>query len=884
MSAAAPLYSHLRTLVRGITKKNFRPTFAEISQVIYAAQLSARAARDERSQRKLRCGARRARRSHFPAIPTPPAPPPQLVALYGQDTHAFVLSCLISEIDFKESKPAPQSKLKLVVLLKYLLATLALRPSFATTLCRALRDANSGGSKRRGGAGFRVTVDSMDAFCSRLGLSACQAVVIALGLTQSDEPAVQAEGAVLLRRKLPLLGDRASGDAAVDDEISSWAGGVGAGLSEGILPPSTIHQLVFVLLTRPEFASPACAAEEREACLGVLRNHAGLDPAIVLAEVRPDPSCAKLALPSPELLLRPLAPSVGLDDAARLEEGNAQHAALFAMLRERQTRAATPGSGFDSDGAIAAAVTHGIPIEMLVMEMGYAATSSAAALRDVLAVGGYGAPSSSGGARQLEPSDVARLIVMMANSLEGNASALSPQLYNAFVLAETGASAAASGAADTDSWRLDSLLAVLVEDAPSLEWQSVVRALDYPGFECKDARALDFMMKAYARGSGSREPPFGALLAPWRNERGQLALLKWAIIAPPAVLSFATSPHRIVPPNELLAKPYGTDNRAWCSLDLIAALLRLTAGPTLGGVKRLFDYPLRQCPELLAAALLFMTPGWHGFGTEMLTKQLLPTFVRGASGKHTQILSLLWHDALKFDLNAAGSGLAAPLLDATTRPGTGQEMVVHAIVAYFNAAGFACVPRLLELASHLTGLTAILLAHPHHGLAFAFSVAKANALLSAEERASDGGAVAAAEAAAAAAAGAQEQQRSGRSGRRGGKKAQSAARARAAAASAAESSFPRSFPSDALDGAGQVRRSAVLSSLRHVLLLIPPYSFPCAHMFLPSILFSRPLSAALRLREVAAREARARRGALLLGARSARRGVRRLRRDRAPLR
>ena len=72
MSAAAPLYSHLRTLVRGITKKNFRPTFAEISQVIYAAQLSARAARDERSQRKLRCGARRARRSHFPAIPTPP--------------------------------------------------------------------------------------------------------------------------------------------------------------------------------------------------------------------------------------------------------------------------------------------------------------------------------------------------------------------------------------------------------------------------------------------------------------------------------------------------------------------------------------------------------------------------------------------------------------------------------------------------------------------------------------------------------------------------------------------------------------------------------------------------------------------------------------------
>ena len=717
-----------------------------------------------------------------------------------------MLSCLISEIDFKESKPAPQSKLKLVVLLKYLLAALALQPSFATTLCRALRDANSGGSKRRGGAGFRVTIDSMDAFCSRLGLSACQAVVIALGLAQSDEPAVQAVGAALLRRKLPLLGDPASGDAAVDDEISSWAGGIGAGLSEGILPPSTIHQLVFVVLTRPEFEPPFCPAEEREACLGVLRNHAGLDPAIVLAEVRPDPSRAKLALPSPELLLQPLAPSIGLDDTARLEEGNAKHAALFSMLRERQTRATVPGSGFDSDGAIAAAVTQGIPIEMLVKEMGYAATSSAAALRDVLSVGGYGG-ASSGSARQLAASDVARLITMMANSIEGNASSLSPQLYSAFVLAETGASAAASGAADADSWRLESLLSVLTEDVPRLEWQSVVRALDFPGFECKDARALDFIMKAYARGSGSREPPFGALLAPWRNERGQLALLKWAIIAPPAVLSFATSPHRVVAPNELLAKPYGTDNRAWCSLDLVAALLRLAAGPALGGVKRLFDYPLRQCPELLAATLLLMTPTWHGFGTEMLTKQLLPTFVRGSSGKHTQILSLLWHDGLKFELNSGASGLVAPLLDPATRVGTGQEMVVNAIVVHFNAVGFACVPRLLELASHLAGLTAILLAHPHHGLAFAFSVAKASALLSAVERGADGGAAAAAEAAgAAAAAGAQEQQRGGRSGRRGGKKksaAEAAARARAAAASAAESIAPRSFPSDALDGAGQ---------------------------------------------------------------------------------
>lgn len=66
----------------------------------------------------------------------------------------------------------------------------------------------------------------------------------------------------------------------------------------------------------------------------------------------------------------------------------------------------------------------------------------------------------------------------------------------------------------------------------------------------------------------------------WQNRRGHLSLLRVAILAPPQVFTFASSPSKQAPLEGV--DPGGaTPNGAWLSLDLVAALLSLASDTEL---------------------------------------------------------------------------------------------------------------------------------------------------------------------------------------------------------------------------------------------------------------------------------------------------------------
>lgn len=65
---------------------------------------------------------------------------------------------------------------------------------------------------------------------------------------------------------------------------------------------------------------------------------------------------------------------------------------------------------------------------------------------------------------------------------------------------------------------------------------------------------------------------------PWQNRRGHLSLLGAAILAPPQVFTFASSPTKQAPLEDVDPSVV-TPNGAWLSLDLVASLLSL-AGDT----------------------------------------------------------------------------------------------------------------------------------------------------------------------------------------------------------------------------------------------------------------------------------------------------------------
>lgn len=66
----------------------------------------------------------------------------------------------------------------------------------------------------------------------------------------------------------------------------------------------------------------------------------------------------------------------------------------------------------------------------------------------------------------------------------------------------------------------------------------------------------------------------------WQNRRGHLSLLRAAILAPPQVFTFASSPSKQAP-LEGVDPGAATPNGAWLSLDLVASLLSLASDTEL---------------------------------------------------------------------------------------------------------------------------------------------------------------------------------------------------------------------------------------------------------------------------------------------------------------
>lgn len=66
----------------------------------------------------------------------------------------------------------------------------------------------------------------------------------------------------------------------------------------------------------------------------------------------------------------------------------------------------------------------------------------------------------------------------------------------------------------------------------------------------------------------------------WQNRRGHLSLLRAAILAPPQVFTFASSPSKQAP-LEGVDPAAATPNGAWLSLDLVASLLSLASDAEL---------------------------------------------------------------------------------------------------------------------------------------------------------------------------------------------------------------------------------------------------------------------------------------------------------------
>eukprot|EP00761_Pharyngomonas_kirbyi_P006841 gb/GECH01006850.1/.p1 GENE.gb/GECH01006850.1/~~gb/GECH01006850.1/.p1 ORF type:complete len:2071 (+),score=422.78 gb/GECH01006850.1/:1-6213(+) len=217
-------------------------------------------------------------------------------------------------------------------------------------------------------------------------------------------------------------------------------------------------------------------------------------------------------------------------------------------------------------------------------------------------------------------SDVAQMIGVMAT----NTCDLDP---NPLIYASFPAHIAADAMQREDvptSWNTDVFVSAVKKRVPNLNWKEVISKLDYPDFILYDQKGLALLAFVYKKAT-RQLLPIDCFLGKWRNSKGQLSFLRLALSAPPDIIDFESMPGRTVKFEFL---PKNVQNSTWGSLDLVETLLHLGQGEFHDPVLRLFENPVKTCPEQLLISLAQANIKFSSFLYSELVKKLFTMYLR----------------------------------------------------------------------------------------------------------------------------------------------------------------------------------------------------------------------------------------------------------------
>ncbi|CAI0393707.1 unnamed protein product [Linum tenue] len=224
--------------------------------------------------------------------------------------------------------------------------------------------------------------------------------------------------------------------------------------------------------------------------------------------------------------------------------------------------------------------------------------------------------------------------------------------------------------ATVSSWNVGVFVRTINQLAPDTNWIKVIEGLDHEGFYIPNEEAFSFLMSVY--GCACQDPfPLHAICgSPWKNTEGQLSLLKYAVLAPPEVLTFAHSGRQLVEPSlcatscilaefsarvvtftSCLLQAYidavnghklqaGCANHAWLCLDLLDVLCQLSEKGHASYVRALLEYPLEHCPEILLLGMSHVNTAYNLLQYEV-SFTVFPVIVKSSSC--AGMILYLWH-------------------------------------------------------------------------------------------------------------------------------------------------------------------------------------------------------------------------------------------------
>ncbi|KRJ98513.1 CCR4-NOT transcription complex subunit 1 isoform X2 [Drosophila yakuba] len=194
----------------------------------------------------------------------------------------------------------------------------------------------------------------------------------------------------------------------------------------------------------------------------------------------------------------------------------------------------------------------------------------------------------------------------------------------------------------TQTWKPDVFVQALKEVVPQLNWKDVCMELDHPEFVLKDRIGLELLLTILRLATGSNIFPHPeCIYRHWANTEGQLSLIA-TMLKNPDLFSFADFVFS-QPALDVLKTAPDADNKeisAWKSLHLVEVLLTIADKGYYTQVHELFKFPAQNCPDVLFLALLNTSPPMTPLRQDLFN-QLIPTFL-GNHPNSNVILASAW--------------------------------------------------------------------------------------------------------------------------------------------------------------------------------------------------------------------------------------------------
>lgn len=303
-----------------------------------------------------------------------------------------------------------------------------------------------------------------------------------------------------------------------------------------------------------------------------------------------------------------------------------------------------PMTDLDSISNLIADVSSSCVFYELMEDVGYSCTTSSQAFRTLLAEAGLANAST------IPPVQVAGMLAMLSRTYTGlDAKNGATLMANLTIDFETPAADEAVAAPMRENWDLDVIADVLQKDYASIKWTSVAEKLDRPDLNIQSVAQLRVLVTTFQLFSQTKFC-VTTLLRPWENSRSHINILKAAVEAPPDVLSFLDSPHKLAPFEGADASAV-PKNGVWFSLDIVEALLHVSEQDCYGDVRKLLDGAMKTCPDVLIANLAQASPRWNALREDMFS-ELFSTYIMGRPNAPL-IMRHLWSVAPKLVLYAS---------------------------------------------------------------------------------------------------------------------------------------------------------------------------------------------------------------------------------------